>query len=134
MSYPCRGERGLDEDRRSRAFGPPVRGFPVSDRGWPLRRRFHSTRAGPCSCAAVAAGEAGLLPGAPAIWDEAPENLSYRFQRGDEAATRVAFAAAAHIVEIDLVNNRLVPTPIEPRAAIGNYDAAAGRFDLLLTG
>ena len=83
---------------------------------------------------AVADGEAALLRGAPAIWDEAPGNLSYRFQRGDEAATRVAFAAAAHIVEIELVNNRLVPTPIEPRAAIGNYDAAAGRFDLLLTG
>jgi carbon-monoxide dehydrogenase large subunit len=83
---------------------------------------------------AVADGEAALLPGALAIWDEAPGNLSYRFQRGDEAATRAALAAAAHIVEIELVNNRLVPTPIEPRAAIGNYDAAAGRLDLLLTG
>jgi carbon-monoxide dehydrogenase large subunit len=83
---------------------------------------------------AVVDAAAALLPGAPAIWDEAPENLSYRFQRGDEAATRVAFAAAAHIVEIELVNNCLVPTPIEPRAAIGNYDAATGRFDLLLTG
>jgi carbon-monoxide dehydrogenase large subunit len=83
---------------------------------------------------AVADAAAALLPGAPAIWDEAPGNLSYRFQRGDEAATRTALAAAAHIVEIELVNNRLVPTPIEPRAAIGNYDAAAGRLDLLLTG
>ena len=83
---------------------------------------------------AVADAAAALLPGAPAIWDEARANLSYRFQRGDEAATRAAFAAAAHIVEIELINNRLVPTPIEPRAAIGNYDAAAGRLDLLLTG
>ena len=83
---------------------------------------------------AVADAAAALLPGAPAIWDEAPANRSYRFQRGDEAATRAAFAGAAHIVEIELVNNRLVPTPIEPRAAIGNYDAAAGRLDLLLTG
>jgi aerobic carbon-monoxide dehydrogenase large subunit len=83
---------------------------------------------------AVADAAAALSPGAPAIWDEAPGNLSYRFQRGDEAATRVAFAAAAHIVEIELVNNRLVPAPIEPRAAIGNYDAGADRLDLLLTG
>ncbi len=83
---------------------------------------------------AVADAAAALLPGAPAIWDEAPANRSYRFQRGDEAATRAAFAGAAHIVEIELVNNRLVPTPIEPRAAIGNYDAASGRLDLLLTG
>jgi carbon-monoxide dehydrogenase large subunit len=83
---------------------------------------------------AVADAAAALLSGAPVIWDGAPGNLSYRFQRGDEAATRAAFAAAAHIAEIELVNNRLVPTPIEPRAAIGNYDAAAGRLDLLLTG
>jgi carbon-monoxide dehydrogenase large subunit len=83
---------------------------------------------------AVADAAASLLSGAPVIWDGAPGNLSYRFQRGDEAATRAAFATAAHIAEIELVNNRLVPTPIEPRAAIGNYDAAAGRLDLLLTG
>ena len=83
---------------------------------------------------AVVDAAAALLPGAPAIWDEAPGNLSYRFQRGNEAATREAFAAAAHVVEIELVNNRLVPAPIEPRAAIGNYDAAAGLLDLLLTG
>jgi carbon-monoxide dehydrogenase large subunit len=75
-----------------------------------------------------------LLPDAPAIWDEAPENLCFQFQRGDERATRAAFAAATQIVEIELVNNRLVPAPIEPRAAIGSYDAATSRFDLLLTG
>jgi carbon-monoxide dehydrogenase large subunit len=83
---------------------------------------------------AVADAAAALQSGAPVIWDEAPGNLSYRFQRGDEAAVRAAFATAAHIAGIALVNNRLVPTPIEPRAAIGNYDAAAGRLDLLLTG
>ena len=43
-------------------------------------------------------------------------------------------AGAAHVVEIDLVNNRLVVAPIEPRAGIGRYDAATERFDLLLTG
>src|SRR5215471_6874942 len=82
----------------------------------------------------VTEGTSALLPDAPTIWDEALGNLCFRFQRGDESATRVALAAAAHIVEIELVNNRLVPAPIEPRAAIGSYDAADGRFDLLLTG
>jgi carbon-monoxide dehydrogenase large subunit len=57
-----------------------------------------------------------------------------RFERGDKAAVDAAFAAAAHIVEIELINNRLIVAPIEPRAAIGRYDAAADRFDLLLTG
>jgi aerobic carbon-monoxide dehydrogenase large subunit len=83
---------------------------------------------------AVVDGAAALLPGAPTIWDEVPGNLSYRFLRGDRAATRAAFAGAANTVEIELVNNRLVPAPIEPRAAIGGYDAAADRLDLLLTG
>jgi carbon-monoxide dehydrogenase large subunit len=83
---------------------------------------------------AVVEAAAALLPDAPAIWDEAPGNLCFRFQRGDESATRAAFSAAAHIVEIELVNNRVVPAPIEPRAAIGSYEAAEGCFDLLLTG
>jgi len=71
---------------------------------------------------------------APLLWDEAPGNLSYRFERGDRAAVEAALAGAAHRVEIELVNNRLVVAPIEPRAAIGHYDAAADRLSLLLTG
>ena len=63
-----------------------------------------------------------------------PADIVYRFERGDKAAVDVAFAAAAHLVEIELVKNRLVVAPIEPRAAIGIYDAASDRFDLLLTG
>jgi carbon-monoxide dehydrogenase large subunit len=83
--------------------------------------------------AVVDASEA-LAASAPVLWEEAPGNLSYRFERGDRAAVDAAFAAAAHIIEIELVNNRLVVAPIEPRAAIGSYDAAADTFDLLLTG
>ena len=83
---------------------------------------------------AVVEAAAALLAGAPTVWDEAPGNLCFRFQRGDRDLTRAAFAGATHVVEIELVNNRLVPAPIEPRAAIGNYDASAARLDLLLTG
>jgi aerobic carbon-monoxide dehydrogenase large subunit len=83
--------------------------------------------------AVVDATEA-LAPEAPRLWEEAPGNLSYRFERGDRAAVDAAVAKAAHIVEIELVNNRLVVAPIEPRAAIGHYDAVADSFELLLTG
>src|SRR6266478_2555432 len=83
---------------------------------------------------AVVDAAAALAAGAPLLWDEAPGNLSYRFERGDKAAVGAAFAGAAHIVEIELVNNRLVVAPIEPRAAIGHYDGAADRLELLLTG
>ena len=77
---------------------------------------------------------AALAPGAAQLWDEAPGNLAFRFERGDKAAVTAAFAAATHTVEIALVNNRLVVVPIEPRAAIGSHDASADRFDLLVTG
>src|SRR5215470_10157849 len=83
---------------------------------------------------AVVDAREALAAQAALLWDEAPENLSYRFERGDRPAVDAAFAEAAHIVEIELVNNRLVVAPIEPRAAIGRYDAAAERFELLLTG
>jgi carbon-monoxide dehydrogenase large subunit len=83
---------------------------------------------------AVVDALAALQPGAPAIWGEAPGNLCYRFQKGDQTATSAALARAVHIVEIELVNNRVVPVPIEPRAAIGNYDATADCMQLLLTG
>ena len=82
----------------------------------------------------VVEATAAIAPDAPLLWDAAPGNLSYRFERGDRAAVEAAFAAAAHVFEIELVNNRLVAAPIEPRAAIGCYDAAADCFDLLLTG
>src|SRR3954454_15669756 len=60
-----------------------------------------------------------LAPGAQLLWEEAPGNLSYRFERGDRQEVQAAFATASHTVEIALVNNRLVVVPIEPRAAIG---------------
>jgi carbon-monoxide dehydrogenase large subunit len=83
---------------------------------------------------AVVDARAALAAQAPLLWDKAPGNLSYRFERGDKPAVDAAFAAAADTVEIELINNRLVVAPIEPRAAIGTYDAAADTFDLLLTG
>jgi carbon-monoxide dehydrogenase large subunit len=83
---------------------------------------------------AVVDGPAALAPDAPLLWAEAPGNLSYVFERGDREAVEAAMASAAHVVEIDLVNNRLVVAPIETRAAIGSYDAATDSLDLLLTG
>src|ERR671913_1503109 len=57
------------------------------------------------------------------IHEVAPDNTVYRWHLGDEAAVNAAFAKAAHVTKLDLVNNRLVPNPIEPRSAIGEYDA-----------
>jgi carbon-monoxide dehydrogenase large subunit len=83
---------------------------------------------------AVTDGAAALAPGAPQLWPEAPGNLCFRFRKGDAAAVEAAFARAAAIVELDLVNNRVTAAPMEPRTAIGRHDATDGSFLLEVSG
>jgi carbon-monoxide dehydrogenase large subunit len=79
----------------------------------------------------VASIAAASLPGAPEVWpDLAPGNVLVDWSMGDAAATEDAFARADRVVSVDLVNNRLAPTPLEPRGALGEYDAGADRFTL----
>ncbi|MEK9754303.1 MAG: xanthine dehydrogenase family protein molybdopterin-binding subunit, partial [Rhodospirillaceae bacterium] len=80
--------------------------------------------------AVVDIGDA-LAPAALQLWDQAPGNVAFRAEKGDAAATAAAFAGAAHVVELELVNNRVHACPIEPRAGIGQYDAASETFDLI---
>ncbi|WP_428684860.1 xanthine dehydrogenase family protein molybdopterin-binding subunit [Reyranella sp.] len=82
----------------------------------------------------VVDGRAALAEGAPSLWDEAPGNLVYHVQRGDHAAVAAAMKDAAHIVEVDVTNNRVIVVPLEPRAGIARYDAATETMDLELTG
>ena len=83
---------------------------------------------------AVTGSLAALAAGAPEIWAEAPGNLSYVFEKGDRVAVETAFTGAAHVVELDIVNNRVSAAPTEPRAAIGSYDAGTDTLNLLVTG
>ena len=62
---------------------------------------------------------------ATALHAEAPDNVCYRWAIGDDAATTAAFASAAHVTRLQLVNNRLIPNAIEPRAANASYDPAS---------
>lgn len=71
----------------------------------------------------VVDGPAAMQPGAPLVWEQAPGNVSYRFQKGDAAAVQTAIATAAHVVELELVNNRVVISSLETRGAIARYDA-----------
>ena len=111
---------------RVRHVGDPV-AFVVADTSEQARDAAERIAVAYRPLPSVVDAAAALAPGAPLLWDEAPGNLSYRFERGDREAVEKAFAAAAHSVEIALVNNRLVVVPIEPRAAIGSYDAARTR-------
>ena len=70
---------------------------------------------------AVVALEDAVKPGAPVIWDGAPNNVAVGLMMGDKAATDAAFAGAKHVVSVKLVNNRVSANSIEPRAAIGQY-------------
>jgi aerobic carbon-monoxide dehydrogenase large subunit len=67
------------------------------------------------------------------IHEAAPDNRVYNWSLGDQAATDQAFNSASHVTKLDIVNNRLVPNALEPRAAIGNYDAAADHYTLYTT-
>ena len=71
-----------------------------------------------------------VAEGAPQLYDEAPGNVALDFLFGDPAAVDAAFAQAAHVTAIDLVNNRVVVNPMEPRAAIGECDEGAQRWML----
>jgi carbon-monoxide dehydrogenase large subunit len=67
---------------------------------------------------------------APQIHDVAPQNTIYRWHLGDAAATEAAIKSAKHVTRLELINNRLVPNAIEPRAAIGEYDAGSDTLTL----
>jgi aerobic carbon-monoxide dehydrogenase large subunit len=77
----------------------------------------------------VVDGRAALQSGAPQLHEAAAGNVCFRFARGDEAAVRGAFQRAAHVVALDLVNNRLIGAAIEPRAVLAD-GARAGKLTL----
>jgi carbon-monoxide dehydrogenase large subunit len=69
-----------------------------------------------------------LKPGMPQVHADVPGNICYDWELGDKAAVDAAFAKAAHVTKLDLVNNRLIPNAMEPRAAIGEYDKGTDSF------
>ncbi|MBX7199913.1 MAG: xanthine dehydrogenase family protein molybdopterin-binding subunit [Rhodospirillaceae bacterium] len=73
-----------------------------------------------------------IAPGAPQLHDNAPGNVLVHWFLGDRAKVDQAFAKAHKIVSIDLINNRLVPTAMEPRGAIAEFDRETGRFTLTI--
>jgi carbon-monoxide dehydrogenase large subunit len=81
---------------------------------------------------AVAETGGALDDGAPELWPEAPGNLIFDCGAGDEAAVEAAIGSAAHVVTLDIVNNRLAVGFMEPRAALGEYDPAEDAFALVV--
>ncbi|HUD58026.1 MAG TPA: xanthine dehydrogenase family protein molybdopterin-binding subunit [Acetobacteraceae bacterium] len=71
-----------------------------------------------------------LSPGAPAVWPDCPDNLSHIYEAGNRAATDAAIAGAAHVVRRRFVISRVYAQYMEPRGAIGSYDAGDERYTL----
>ncbi|RSS81783.1 xanthine dehydrogenase family protein molybdopterin-binding subunit [Streptomyces sp. WAC06614] len=78
----------------------------------------------------VTRADHALEPGAPQLHDAVPGNLNAYWTCGDKDRTDAAIAAAEVTVSLDLVNQRTINSPIEPRGAVGDYDAATGEYTL----
>ena len=74
--------------------------------------------------------EDAMRAGAPVLWDEVPNNVTVETVFGNVEATDQAFARAAHVVTKNFHIGRVTGVPLEPRAALGHYDAATGRYTL----
>ncbi len=72
-------------------------------------------------------------PAAPQVWPQAPRNVCFDWQLGDRAATDAAFQRARHVATLDIVNQRMVTSPMEPRAAVADYNPATGDYTLYTT-
>lgn len=79
---------------------------------------------------AAASIDAAIAPDAPLLWPEAGSNLLFDWAVDDDAAARSALDASAHVTSLRIVQNRIAPTSMEIRAALGEYDAETGHFTL----
>ncbi|GIX10810.1 xanthine dehydrogenase family protein molybdopterin-binding subunit [Elioraea sp.] len=82
---------------------------------------------------AVPTLEAAQKPGAPLVHDGVAGNICYDWHLGDKDAVDAAFAKAHKVARLELVNNRLIPNAMEPRAAVGEFDPMSGDYTLYTT-
>jgi carbon-monoxide dehydrogenase large subunit len=82
---------------------------------------------------AIVSTAQALEPGAPRVWDDSPDNISFVYLEGDKAAADAAFARAAHIVRHKFVINRVTAATMEPRGCLGDYNAAADHYTIYTT-
>ena len=74
--------------------------------------------------------EQALAVDAPRVWDDRPGNVSFEWEGGDAGAVEAAFARAAHVTRVEVVNNRIAPVFMEPRSAVAEYDPGTSRWTL----
>ena len=82
---------------------------------------------------AVVETNQAMADNANLVWGEAAKNQCFDWEDGDADATNKAFAEASHVVELELVNNRLVPTSMETRGAVAAIEEGTGRLTLCVS-
>ncbi|HTE98418.1 MAG TPA: xanthine dehydrogenase family protein molybdopterin-binding subunit [Bradyrhizobium sp.] len=79
---------------------------------------------------AVTSAEEAAKPGAPQLYDHIPNNVALDYHYGDAAKVEAAFAGAAHVTRLDIINTRVAVVAMEPRAALASYDKASERYTI----
>jgi carbon-monoxide dehydrogenase large subunit len=114
---------------RVRFVGDPV-GFVVAETMAAAREAAEAVAVEIDPLPAVTDLRKAAAPDAPRLFDDLPSNVALDFHAGDTAQVAAAFAAAAHVTRLSLVNNRVVVCAMEPRSAIGVFDAAEEQWTL----
>ena len=74
-----------------------------------------------------------LRPGSQSIWETAPDNIAYRFAKGEKDEVKKAITDAHYVAELEIKNNRVMAAPLEPRAGLSFYDAKTDTMHLSCT-
>ncbi len=82
---------------------------------------------------AVVDARDAIQPGAPQLHENAPNNIVMEWEAGDRAKTDAAFSQAEVVVAEPIINQRLIPTPMETRGTVARYDVATGEFTVWMT-
>jgi aerobic carbon-monoxide dehydrogenase large subunit len=117
MKKPWRGALAKD---KVRYVGDPI-ACVVADSVYAAKDAAEAVAVEIEPLSAVVAAEAAVRSDAPRLYDDVPENVALDYHYGDAAAVEAAFAQAAHVTRLTLVNSRVVVNAMEPRAALAVY-------------
>ena len=129
LSGPVHTPRILLANDRVRFVGDAI-AFVVADSREAARAGTEAIEVDYAELPVVASLDAALAADAPQIWPEAKGNTLFDWQVGDGAAAATAIAGSAHVTTLRIVQNRIAPTSMEVRAALGEYDAETEVFTL----
>jgi carbon-monoxide dehydrogenase large subunit len=112
-----------------RFVGDPI-GFVVAETAAAAKDAAEAVEVDIAPLPAVTTPREAVAPGAPQLYDDVPNNIALDWHFGDADKVAAAFKAAAHVTKLELANNRVVVSAMEPRAALAAYDKAADKWTL----